>query len=72
MKKLSPKVRPDISDWTAEDLKNWREKHSFSDTEAAAAIGIGRQQWLKMESGKRAVDLVIYLACIGYDSKNAK
>ena len=72
MAKLAPKVRPDISDWTTEDLKKWREQYSFNEAEAAAAIGIGRQQWLKMETGKRAIDLVIYLACKGYDSEKAK
>ncbi len=68
MTKLSPKVRPDISDWTKDDLKTWREKHEFSQIEAAAAIGIGRQTWLKMENGRKSVDLVYYLACLGYDS----
>lgn len=72
MTKLPPKVRPDISDWTADNLKSWRDQHSFSQTEAASAIGIGRQQWLKMESGHKAIDLVVYLACRGYDSENAK
>ncbi len=68
MAKLAPKVRPDISDWKAADLKSWREKHGFDQLQAAAAIGIGRQTWLKMESGKKAVDLVYYLACMGYDA----
>ncbi len=68
MTKLAPKVRPDISDWTKDDLISWREKHGFSQTEAAAAIGIGRQTWLKMETGRKAVDLVYYLACAGYDA----
>jgi len=40
--------------------------------QAAAAIGIGRQTWLKMETGKKAVDLVYYLACVGYDAGQGK
>ncbi|WP_417794280.1 helix-turn-helix transcriptional regulator [Terasakiella pusilla] len=68
MAKLAPKVRPDISDWTAADLKSWREKHGFDQNQAANAIGIGRQTWLKMETGKRDIDLVFYLACVGYDA----
>ncbi|WP_417819850.1 hypothetical protein [Terasakiella sp.] len=35
---------------------------------SAATIGIGRQTWLKMESGKKAVDLVYDLTCVGYDA----
>ena len=72
MAKLTPKVRPDISDWKAEDLKAWREGHSLGQGEAAAAIGIGRQTWLEMENGKKSVDLVYYLACKGYDAEKAK
>ncbi|SCA55560.1 hypothetical protein MTBPR1_100201 [Candidatus Terasakiella magnetica] len=72
MTKLAPKVRPDISDWTAADLKKWREDHAFSQAEAASAIGIGRQTWLKMENGKKSVDLVFYLACRGYDAEKNK
>lgn len=72
MAKLAPKVRPDISDWTGQDLKNWREKHGFDQVQASAAIGISRQVWLKMETNKRAVDLVYYLACVGYDAQKAK
>ncbi|MDV7338187.1 helix-turn-helix transcriptional regulator [Terasakiella sp. A23] len=69
MPKLSPKVRPDISDWTKDDLKAWREGHGFDQIQAAAAIGIGRQTWLKMEQGRKSVDLVYYLACVGYDAR---
>jgi DNA-binding XRE family transcriptional regulator len=68
MTKLEKKNKPKVSDWTAADLKNWREGHSFSQVEAAAAIGIGRQQWLPMENGRRDVDLVVKLACAGYDA----
>ena len=72
MAKLAPKIRPDISDWNGSDLKTWREKHGFDQIHAAAAIGIGRQTWLKMESGKKPVGLVYYLACLGYDASKEK
>lgn len=60
-----------MCDMTAQDFTDWRARMGYSRTDAALALGLGRNQPQRYEEGQR-IPLYIELACIALEMLSAR
>lgn len=56
---------------TPDDFKAWRERMTYNRTQAAEALGIGRNTPQRYEDGETEIPLYIELACKAIEQMNA-
>lgn len=51
-------------EWQPEDLKAWRDTMAWSQQQAAIALGLARESYVRNESGRHPIDRRTALSCL--------